>query len=324
MRFRKRRLLALLAAAVASGLVILPAQAQEKKTLKVSIIPIADVAPLFAAVKEGYFRQQGLEIDTAPTAGGAIGIPGLLAGAYDIVFTNVVSTVQAKAQGLPIKIISPASAVGDGSQGEGGAGILVRKGEGIKTGADLVGKSLAVNTQKNIIWLYARAWVQKAGGDPNKVTYREVPFPQMLDALRGKRVDAVFAVDPFLTIAKADAGLEFIGSPYVAVQPNLSVAQYVVTEDFLAKNPETVKRFNTALHMGIEWVSKHLGSKELRDLLSSYTKINPELLAKMSPLVDPPRKVDVDSIRKTIALMKSHELLTGDVNPEALLAPSAR
>jgi NitT/TauT family transport system substrate-binding protein len=324
MRFRKRRLLALLAAAVASGLVILPAQAQEKKTLKVSIIPIADVAPLFAAVKEGYFRQQGLEIDTAPTAGGAIGIPGLLAGAYDIVFTNVVSTVQAKAQGLPIKIISPASAVGDGSQGEGGAGILVRKGEGIKTGADLVGKSLAVNTQKNIIWLYARAWVQKAGGDPNKVTYREVPFPQMLDALRGKRVDAVFAVDPFLTIAKADAGLEFIGSPYVAVQPNLSVAQYVVTEDFLAKNPETVKRFNTALHMGIEWVSKHLGSKELRDLLSSYTKINPELLAKMSPLVDPPRKVDVDSIRKTIALMKAHELLTGDVNPEALLAPSAR
>jgi hypothetical protein len=44
----------------------------------------------------------------------------------------------------------------------------------------------------------------------------------------------------------------------------------------------------------------------------------------MSPLVDPPRKVDMDSIRKTMALMKSHELLTGDVNPEALLAPSAR
>jgi NitT/TauT family transport system substrate-binding protein len=325
MRFRKgRRLSMFLAAAAVSGLFVLPAQAQEKKTLKVSIIPISDVAPLFAAVKEGYFKQQGLEIDTAPTAGGAVGIPGLVAGAYDIVFTNVVSTVQARAQGLPVKIIAPASAVGDGSQGEGGAGILVRKGEGIKTGADLVGKSLGVNTQKNIIWLYARAWIQKAGGDPNKVTYREVPFPQMLDALRGKRVDAVFAVDPFLTIAKADAGLEFIGSPYVSVQPNLSVAQYIVTEDFLAKHPETLKRFNAALHQGIEWVSKHLGSKELRDLLSGYTKINPELLAKMSPLVDPPRKVDMDSIRKTMALMKSHELLTGDVNPEALLAPSAR
>lgn len=116
---KERRVVMLLAAAAASGLFILPAHAQEKKTLKVSIIPISDVAPLFAAVKEGYFKQQGLEIDTAPTAGGAVGIPGLLAGAYDIVFTNVVSTVQAKAQGLPIKIIAPASAVGDGSQGEG-------------------------------------------------------------------------------------------------------------------------------------------------------------------------------------------------------------
>jgi NitT/TauT family transport system substrate-binding protein len=312
-----RTLLALLAAAVFA----FPAQAQEKKTLKVSIIPIADVAPLFAAMKEGYFRQQGLEIDTAPTAGGAFGIPGLMAGAYDIVFTNVVSTVQAKAQGLPIKIIAPASAVGDG---EGGAGILVRKGEGIRTGADLVGKSLAVNSQKNIIWLYARAWVQKAGGDPNKVTYREVPFPQMLDALRGKRVDAVFSVDPFNAIAKADAGLEYIGSPYNAVQPNLSVAQYVATEDFIAKNPETLKRFNAALHMGIAWVNKNLKSKELQDLLAGYTKINPELLAKMAPPGEAPTKVDAESIRKTVVLMKAHDLVTGDVNIDALLAPSAR
>src|SRR5690349_16293677 len=120
-----RTLLALLVVAVLA----VPAHAQEKKTLKVSIIPIQDVAPLFAAIKEGYFKQQGLEIDTAPTAGGAIGIPGLMAGAYDIVFTNVVSTVQAKAQGLPVRIIAPASAVGDGAQGPGGAGILVRKGE---------------------------------------------------------------------------------------------------------------------------------------------------------------------------------------------------
>jgi len=315
-----KTLMALLVVALCS----VPAQAQEKKALKVSIIPISDVAPLFAAIKEGYFKQQGLEIDTAPTSGGAVGVPGLMAGAYDIVFTNVVSTVQARAQGLPIKIVAPGSAIGDGSQGDGGAGILVRKGEGIKTGADLVGKSLAVNTQKNIIWLYARAWVQKSGGDPGKVTYREVPFPQMLDALRGKQVDAVFSVDPFITIAKADAGLDYLGSPYIAVQPNLSVAQYVATEDFIAKNPETLKRFNAALQMGIGWVNKNLKTKEMRDLLASYTRINPDLLAKMAQPAEAPTKVDVESIRKTLALMKAHDLLTGDVNVEALLAPTAR
>jgi len=310
-------------ALLAAALFAVPAQAQEKKALRVSIIPINDVAPLFAAIKEGYFKQQGLEVDTAPTAGGAVGVPGLMAGAYDIVFTNVVSTVQARAQGLPVKIIAPGSAIGDGSQGDGGAGILVRKGEGIKTGADLVGKSLAVNTQNNIIWLYARAWVQKAGGDPGKVTYREVPFPQMLDALRKKSVDAVFSVDPFTTIAKGDAGLEFLGSPYIAVQPNLSVAQYVATEDFIAKNPETVKRFNAALQMGIGWVNNNLKARTLTDLLASYTKISPEMLAKMAQPAEAPTKVDVESIRKTVTLMKAHGLMTGDVNADALLAPVA-
>lgn len=324
MRFWKLRQLACAATLVALAAAPWSAAAQERKTLKVSIIPITDVAPLFAALKQGYFREQGLEIDTAPTTGGAVGLPGLLAGAYDIVFTNVVSTVQAREQGLPIKIIAPASALGDGSQGEGGAGILVRRGEGIKRGADLAGKSLAVNTQKNIIWLYARAWVDKTGGDADKVVYREVPFPQMIDALRGKRVDAVFAVDPFLTIGKSDSGLEYIGSPYILVQPNLSVAQYVATETFIEKHPETIRRFNAALHKGIEWVSKHLTDPELTNLLAGYTRINPGMLAKMSAPIDPPRKVDLDSIRKTVALMKQHGLLAREVDVSGLIHSTAR
>lgn len=314
-----------ISAALAAGMMaVAPAHAQEKKTLKVSIIPISDVAPLFAAVKQGYFREQGLEIDTAPTTGGAVGIPGLLAGAYDIVFTNVVSTVQARAQGLPIKIIAPASAVGEATTGPTGAGILVRSGEGIKSGADLAGKSLGVNNQNNIIWLYARAWVQKTGGDPSKVTYREVPFPQMVDALRGKRVDAVFAVDPFLTLAQGDPAFTFLGSPYLLVQPGLSVAQYVASEEFIAKHPDTLKRFDAGLRKGIEWVSKNLNTPEARELLSSYTKINPALLAKMAPMVEPPRTVDVDSIRKTLALMKEHGLLKSEVDVAKMLHESAR
>jgi NitT/TauT family transport system substrate-binding protein len=322
MRIWRRCATAVLLASLA--LAAVPTLAQEKKVLKVSIIPIADVAPLFAAIKQGYFEKQGLQIDTAPTTGGAVGIPGLMAGAYDIVFTNVVSTVQARAQGLPIKIIAPASAVGDGSQGPAGAGILVRSGEGLKDGADLAGRSLGVNNQNNIIWLYARAWVQKTGGDPSKVTYREVPFPQMVDALRGKRVDAVFAVDPFLTIAKGDPAFTFLGSPYLLVQPNLSVAQYVATEEFIAKHPDTLKRFDTALRQGIEWVGKHLDTPEVRELLASYTRISPGMLAKMAPMVNPPRSVDADSIRKTIALMKEHGLLTAEVTPESMLHATAR
>lgn len=297
--------------------------AQEKAKLRISIIPIVDVAPLFAAIQEGYFRVEGLEIDTAPVMGGAVGVPGLVAGAYDIVFTNVVSTILAKQQGIPIKIIAPASSVPE--TGPANAGIITRKADGLKAGSDFAGKSLAVNTQNNIIWLYARAWIKKTGGDPSKVIFREVPFPQMLDALRAKQIDAAFAVPPFVHAGLADPLLELVARPYEEVQPRLAVAQYVVTEEFIVKNPGTVKRFSSGLHKGIEWVAKNLNKPEYYRLLSGYTRMSVELLTRMPPAAEsPPRAVDVQSIAKTIVLMKEHGLLRAEVDPEALVHPTAR
>lgn len=287
-----------------------PAFAQEKKTLKVSIIPISDVAPLYAAIKQGYFKAEGLEVETAPTAGGATAVPGLVAGAYDFVFTNVVSTVLAKSQGLPVRIVAPGSQQG-GAPPEG-AGLIARKGEGLKTGADFAGKSIGVNTQNNIIWLYARAWVKKTGGDPAKVTYREVPFPQMADALRGKQVDAIFTVDPFLAAGKADPAFELVAYPYGQVQPKIAVAQYIATEDFIRKHPETIKRFNAALQKGIAWVNERVGKPELFELISGYTRIPPERL-KATAIGGWPTAVDADAIQQTIAIMKEHGLLKTDV-----------
>ena len=36
-------------------------------------------------------------------------------------------------------------------------------GSAFKTGKDFEGKRVAVNTRNNIIWLYARAWIQATG-----------------------------------------------------------------------------------------------------------------------------------------------------------------
>src|SRR5690606_32956917 len=142
--------------------------------------------------------------------------------------------------------------------------------------------------------------------------------------LRGKRVDAVFAVDPFLTLVKDDPAFAFLGSPYVVVQPGLSVAHCVATEEFSGKHPETRNRFDARLRKGIEWVSRNLNTPQARELLASYTRISPALLARMAPMVEPPRSVDTDSIRKTIALMKEHGLLKTDVDVAAMLHQAAR
>src|SRR5262245_28080 len=116
-----------------------PARAQTPlRKIRLNILPAGEVSPPFAAIKIGWFAAEGLEVDTTPSVGGAAGIPGLVGGAYDIIYSNFVSNVLACARGLDVKGISAASTGGK-------AGIVARKDSGLKSGADLNGKTFAVN-----------------------------------------------------------------------------------------------------------------------------------------------------------------------------------
>lgn len=314
--FSVRCLRRMLVAAVAGCVMAGPALAQEKTKLRVSVIPIVDVAPLYAAQQQGYFAEEGLEVDTAPVSGGAAGIPGLVGGAYDFVFTNTVSLAQAVAQGLDVKIVAPASDVR--SQAPDIAAILARTDSGIKTGADLNGKTLAVNTRNNNIWLYAREWVEQTGGDVSQVTIREIPFPQMVDAVRGKQVDAAFAVEPFVATGVKDGTLAAIAYPYITVQPGMGVAQYVTTGEFIAEHPETVQRFKRALKKGAEWVNANVEQPAFGELVASYSKLQPEVIKEIV-VANAPVSLSAESVQKTLDLMKKHDLLEEPMTASKLI-----
>jgi NitT/TauT family transport system substrate-binding protein len=288
--------------------------------IRVSIIPIGDVAPLFAAVQNGYFRELGLEIDTTPSAGGAAGIPGLVGGSFDIAFGNVVSALLAAQQGLDVKVIAAGTNLADTALDT--SPILVRSDSGIKNGKDLEGKSMAVNTRNNVIWLYARAWVKATGGDPERVMFKEVPFPQMEDALRQKRVDAAFLVAPFSIVSAQKGGLTKIGNPYSQVQPGVDVGQYITTGKLLAAKPETIKKFVAGLRRGVEWYNVNRTSDALLTLISSYTKADVALL-KLAPLPTAPLRTDLSQVGKTMELMIENKLLPGPLDLKKIIDPLA-
>jgi NitT/TauT family transport system substrate-binding protein len=292
----------------------------EAEKLRVSIIPINDVTPLFAAIKHGYFAEEGLTIDTAPSTGGATGIPGLVAGSFDIVYGNVVSMLLAAQQGIDIRVVAPGTKV-DTVAADSSA-IVVRSDSGIATGKDLEGKSVGVNTRNNVIWLYARAWIKATGGNPDSVTYREIPHPQMEDALRQKQIDAGYMVIPYVALATAKPEFKGIGHPYSTVQLGVDVGQYLTTSKFLADRPETAAKFVRALRRGIEWYNNNRGKPELLEIVSGFTRIDVELLKRveMSPS---PLRVDIPQIETTMKLMIDNKLLPGPIDIKPLISPQA-
>jgi NitT/TauT family transport system substrate-binding protein len=308
---------------VAMGLFVLAnhrAAAADLEKVRVSIIPITDVAPLFVAMQNGYFRELGLEIDTTPSAGGAAGIPGLVGGSFDIVYGNVVSSLLAAQQGLDIKVIAPGTKIA--SSDTDTAPIVVRSDSGIKNGKDLEGKSIAVNTRNNVIWLYARAWIKATGGDPDKVTFKEIPFPQVEDALRQQRVDSAFMVPPFSVVALQKPGLTAIANPYSDIQPGVDVGQYITTGKLLSTKPETIRKFVAGLRKGVEWFNANRKNDVLLTIITGYTKTDASIL-KSIELPAAPFRSDLAQVKKTMELMVENKLLTGPVDLSKILDPMA-
>ena len=55
---------------------------QEVQLARVGVIPIVDVAPIYLGVEQGFFEEQGLEVELVPGSGGAAAVPCVVSGDY--------------------------------------------------------------------------------------------------------------------------------------------------------------------------------------------------------------------------------------------------
>ncbi|MGW2521202.1 ABC transporter substrate-binding protein [Streptomyces sp. NPDC001617] len=247
-------------------------------TVKVGLIPIVDVAPLYLGEKKGFYEKQGLKLSPTLASGGAAIVPAVASGQYQFGFSNVFSLMVAQSNGVSLKAISNGVA-STGVQGKDFGATLVKKDSSIKSAKDLEGKKVAVNTLKNVVELSVRESVKKAGGDPDKVKFVEIPFDQMPAALDKGQVDAAMAVEPALTTIEDQGGRE-ISSPLVDVAPNLTVAMYFTSTQYAQKNPAVVKRFQTATAQSLAYADAH--PDEVRQIVATYTKVPASVLAKVT------------------------------------------
>lgn len=317
-RILRRRDFNLLTAATALG-VGAPVFAQATR-LRVSTIPIVDTAPMQVGMAKGFFAEQGIELDTTPTAGGAAGLPALAAGQVQIAFSNIISIVLGAKQGLGFQVIAMGAGTGDTAPDL--AGLIAKKGTTFKSGKDFEGKRIAVNTRNNVIWLFAREWVRATGGDPEKVTYLEVPFPQMTDAVRGDRVEAAFVVEPFLSNAINAEGMQLVAWPYNAVMKKVPVGMYAATKTYIDQNPQLIERFVRGYNKSVDWTNANKTSDEWINIVAGYTRLPAD---KVKGLTVPPyeKTVDAAGVDAVQGLMRKNNMLDAPVSTASLLYRTA-
>ena len=280
----------------------------------VGVIPILDVAPIYLGQKKGFFEKHGIELELKQAEGGAAIVPAVVSEQYQFGFSNVVSLMLAQSEGLPLKVVSNGNN-STGVDGEDFAGLIVKGDSPIKTAKDLEGKTVAANTLQNIVDTSVRASVRTAGGDPSKVKFVALPFPEQPAALANGQVDAVFVVEPFQQAVLADGGRK-IASSYVDAAKDLTVAAYFTSQQLQAENPDLVKRFTEAMQESLSYADSH--PDEARQIIGTYTKIAPEVIEKVT-LPKWPSEINRDSLETMADLAVEDGLLKEAPDLNALL-----
>lgn len=275
----------------------------EPVSLRVGDIAGTPSAFLQFAVDQGFFEEQGLDVQVEVSPGGAANIPGVVAGEFEIAGSNAVSVLLARSQGLPLKMISAGTFASEDPEDDFSL-LLVTPDSPIQEPSDLDGTAVAVNTLANIAELTIRASLENVGAGHESIEFVELGFPDMLPALQDGRVDAVHVIEPFMSIG-LEQGMRPIIAPYAETQPGMAIGSYFSTDEYIEENPDVIDRFVAAVTAGGEYIEEN--PDEFRAALPDLADLEPEV----AEMVNNPSwggPVDSASVELIGELMERYDL----------------
>ncbi|GAA0470803.1 hypothetical protein Ade02nite_34020 [Paractinoplanes deccanensis] len=271
----------------------------------VGVVPIIDVAPIYLGKAKGFFASRGIDLTLVPEQGGSAIVKNVVAGKYPFGFSNVTSLMAAQIGGAHLKAVA-AGVSSTGRPGRDFSAIVVHDGSPIRTAKDLAGKTIAVNTLKNLGDTTVRQSVRRAGGDPRNLRFEAMPFSDMPGALQGGRIDAAWVVEPQLSQALTQGG-QIVASNFVDTADDLTVALYFTSEATIAKSPALVTGFTEAVKESLAYAAAH--PDEVRDIVGTYTTINDTVRIAMI-LPSWPGEINRPSIERMAQLGRTDGILT--------------
>lgn len=294
--------------ACTAGLAAAPdARAQAKPAatnVRVAVMQVTNFTPLVVARDKGWFAEEGLNVTWTPVAQGAIAVEAVFGGSAEFGGGSVFEPIVARGNGLDMVFVVPNTRINPAPPDN--SALLVRSQDSIQKPADLVGKKISAGLVNSINYIHMVEWLQKRKIDPKSIQFLEIPFPQQADALFQNRLDAVWAVEPFMSIMLKSGKARILAMPYQDNAPGMDITALIAKESWVKQNPDTARRFKRALERATAYLKK--ASKEERDgWVSKYTGVKPELVGQMT-LPDFVTEFNVASLKANLDLAVKHKV----------------
>ena len=239
--------MALSLAACGSGETSQEENEKEKITFVLDWTPNTNHTGLYVAQEKGYFEDEGLEVEIVqPPEDGADALVASGKAQFGISFQDTMAPGVVGEDALPTTAV--AAVVQHNT-----SGIISRKGEGMDTPKGLEGKKYAT-WDAPIEKAMMENVVEADGGDFSKVELIPSTVTDEVSALESKSVDAIWIFYAWAGVATEVAGLETDYFAFKDINPAFDYYTPVIigNNEFLEKEPETAKKFLSAVKKGYE------------------------------------------------------------------------
>ncbi|HWV55262.1 ABC transporter substrate-binding protein [Pseudorhodoplanes sp.] len=308
-----KRIAAYATAVLLGAFAAVPAHAQKKVTFGHQ--QVFDLAPVLLAQDKGFFAKHGIEVALKPIPLNSQNPAALEAGEVDIAMPTASVLLQAVNGGLDIVAVSGyTETVKDDSN----FGIVVRPESNIKTPADFVGKKVGVPGLNAFLHVMFREWLTMKGVDWKKVEYVETQFPQMEGILKSGSVDAVVAIQPFMSRIIGTKTGELMSNFIRDMPAGMSITVFASKKAWADKNQDAIKAYRAGFDEGSAYA--HANPDEARAIVAKFLKLPPPAVAAVSiPKFD--SKLRDSNLAPWVSIMKSQGMIRGDVNLKNVIVP---
>lgn len=244
-----------------------------KKQLTLGYIGVACEAPLFAAYHQGFFKDEGLDIKLQQVSGGGLGdaiSTGKVAGSTGILY----QWLKPVEQGLNVKLATALH--------KGCLRFIANKDSGIKTLADVKGKTILTDEIGGSAMAFFSVDLAKAGVNPEKdVTWKQVPFDQIPKSLEKGVADVATAPDPATYFPLEDGTAIELASNLDENHKNTNCCAVVLNSSLAEDDPTTAAAIVRAWQKGSTWTGQNISQAASIEIDNNYVAAPKKLLTSL-------------------------------------------
>jgi NitT/TauT family transport system substrate-binding protein len=269
-----------LAAGGAAKLVVAQAPA-----LRVATVMNDDTTPVYYAYRTRMFAKAGIDVTLSSLANGSAIATAIAGGSFDVGKGALATVLTARSKGIPLVLVAPGGMYTE-KAGKAPVSVLIQAVDtNLRTGKDLEGKTIGVDSLNSIGALMIEVWIDQNGGDSTKVKFVEIPSVAGAAAIAAHRIDAHQMIDPYLTQALMSGTTKLLAPTMSVMGTNYLVGAWYAMTEWAEQHAGLVKAFAKVLSDAAAFTNAHHGVTE--SMMAEATKIPIEVFSKMERMYTP-------------------------------------